>query len=107
MFGRTEKSWLEEELERERKGIVAGETWWEKIWRQMKEVFEIFVGPLRRRVDAASMARTCLQIERKYTSGLYTMNEARELYGLPPVADGFVGGDVIFYADNQEIDISR
>lgn len=102
MLGRTEeKSWLEEELERERKGICVGETWWEKIKRFMEGAYEIFVGPLRRRIDAVIMERTAKKIEFKYSSGLLTMNQARALYDLPPVIDS--DEELILYADNQAV----
>lgn len=102
MFRRTEeKSWLEEELERERKGICVGETWWEKVKRFVADVYEIFVGPLRRRIDAVIMEKTAKKIEFKYSSGLLTMNQARDLYGLPPVIDS--DEELILYADNQAV----
>lgn len=101
MFGRTEeKSWLEEEREREQRPW--DETWWEKIKRFMQGASEIFVGPLRRRIDAVVMERTAKKIEFEYGSGLLTMNQARDLYGLPPVVDP--DEEIIFYADNQAVD---
>lgn len=113
MFGRTEeKSWLEEELERERKGIVEGETWWEKVWRCVRDIFGKCVR------EAEEVASACEydvpwntgQLKATldwdvhdalYKDGHITLNELRAMQGLPPV----IGSDeeVILYADNQAV----
>lgn len=118
MFGRTEeKSWLEEELERERRGVCVDESRWEKLWRGVKDIFAAgkrkveetesaysydeliaiptYEGPNILKPRALDFADTL------FKDGYITMNELRAMHGLPPV----IGSDeeLILYADNQAI----
>ena len=118
MFGRTEeKSWLEKELERERKGICVGETWWEKICRCVRDILGECVREAEK-IESAYSYDELIEIptyegpnilkpraldlaDALYKDGHITLNELRALHGLPPV----VGSDegLILYADNQAI----
>ena len=115
--GTTTKSWLEEELERERKGISKDETWWAKLWRGVKDIFvkrerdelngATFV-PLDERIieipryDEPNTLRadTVDLINRLVMDGTLTMNEARAAMGLPPVDSD---ESVILYADDRPV----
>lgn len=120
MFGRTEeKSWLEEELERERKGICVGETWWEKICRCVRGVFGKCIREAEK-IESAYSYDELIEIptyegpnilkpraldwdahDALYKDGHITLNELRAMHGLPPV----IGSDeeLIFYADNRAV----
>lgn len=118
MFRRTEeKSWLEGELERERKGICVGETWWEKVYRRVRDILGKCVREAEK-IESAYSYDELIEIptyegpnilkpraldfaDALYKDGHITPNELRALHGLPPV----VGSDegLILYADNQAI----
>ena len=113
MFGRIEeKSWLEEELERERKGICVGETWWEKVWRYVRDIFGKCVRETEKIESAyeydapwgTGQLKATLDWDAHdalYKDGHITLNELRAMHGLPPV----IGSDeeLILYADNQAV----
>lgn len=108
MFRRTEeKSWLEEELERERKGICVGETWWEKVCRFMRDIFAAG----KRKVEKTESAYSYDELiatptldwdahDALYKDGHITLNELRAMHGLPPVVNS--DEELIFY-DNQAV----
>lgn len=119
--GTTTKSWLEEELERERKGIMEDETWWARLWRGVKDIFVkreldesfgVTFVPLDDRIieipmyDEPNTLRpgNVDLINRLVEDGTLTMNEARAAMGLPPI--GEPEDDVIFY-DNRAVSIKR
>lgn len=119
--GTTTKSWLEEELERERKGICVGETWWEKLWRGVKDIFMkreldepfgVTFAPLDDRIieipmyDEPNALRhdSVDLINRLVQNGELTMNEARAAVGLPPIEEP--EDNVIFY-DNRAVSVKR
>lgn len=118
MFRRTEeKSWLEEEIERERRPW--DETWWEKLCRFVRDIFgkcvreaektesaysydELIAVPAFEWLDTPKIAALNKDAHGAlHRNGCITTNEMRAMMGLPPVV---YDEDVVFYADNQTVE---
>lgn len=107
MFGKPEKSWLEEELERERKQSHSKESLWDRIagifepaWLKLFRRMPAFK-PTAVPMPTDEQASEVKELSRLFMNGGITANEFRR--AIAEYTDGVLIGNTYYLADRNEL----